>query len=60
VRKEGPIMRGRTVSPTDMMIVPCPHRGQDWCLVNRRGDLLAAGDYAYCSRRLRLLATVAA
>ena len=56
-------MRGRTrstTSPSDLMIVPCPHRGQDWCLVNRRGDLLAAGDYAYCSRRLRLLATVAA
>ena len=37
----------------DMRIVPCPHHDDAWAVVNRRGDVLANGDYAHCVRRLR-------
>lgn len=35
-----------------MKIVPWPHHDDSWALVNRRGDVLANGDYAHCLRRL--------
>lgn len=35
---------------TEVTIVPCPQRDA-WAVVNRRGDLLAVGDYAECARR---------
>jgi hypothetical protein len=42
---------GSTRLPVDdMKVVPCPHDDGGWALVNRRGDVLATGDYMQCDR----------
>jgi hypothetical protein len=52
-------MTAPTASITELMIVPCHRGGDRWALVNRRGDLLAVGDYSACSQRLQRLSTAA-
>jgi hypothetical protein len=52
----GDTSKRTSVPASDMKIVPCPQQGEAdraWAVVNRRGDVLANGDYDACVRRLR-------
>lgn len=44
---------------SELTIVPVPQRDA-WAVVNRRGDLLAVGEYDECRRRLDRIATATA
>lgn len=44
---------------SELTIVPVPQRDA-WGLVNRRGDLLAVGEYDECRRRLERATAAAA
>jgi hypothetical protein len=50
----------QALPPIELTIVPFPQRDA-WAVVNRRGDLLAVGQYDECRRRLdRAVAATAA